>query len=434
MIMFTLVSVATNIFDVIITFMFFNDFLHWKSEKTTMHFICALFMFAVTLVSNQYIDNFVMQGIITLVMFLAIMLFFGDKIFRKILVVLGYMAIIMTADIIITILLMLFLKTTPETLLDIDGYSRMIAMVASKPIVLFLVKLVSLFKNKNDINVYTNYWLAILTVPLANVALLITIANFFYDVTLENVSIVSVAIICILYINILIFYLFDKIIGITILKDNIRTLENQITFQSAETEKNKNIIMETDSLKHDLKNHFQTIYMLNKLNERDKITEYLKDTGLINDVETEYINTGNPTFDAVLNSKIFEAEQKRICIQTDIKIPENIKVTPIDMSILFGNLLDNAIEACDKVKNSKYIHIVVEYKDRRLIICIQNSADNSGIMKADKGIGFISSKSKDGKHGIGINNIYNIVRKYDGMCKFMPEKTTFTVYISLFDI
>ncbi len=72
----------------------------------------------------------------------------------------------MTADIIITILLMLFLKTTPETLLDIDGYSRMIAMVASKPIVLFLVKLVSLFKNKNDINVYTNYWLAILTVPL----------------------------------------------------------------------------------------------------------------------------------------------------------------------------------------------------------------------------------------------------------------------------
>lgn len=76
------------------------------------------------------------------------------------------MAIIMTADIIITILLMLFLKTTPETLLDIDGYSRMIAMVASKPIVLFLVKLVSLFKNKNDINVYTNYWLAILTVPL----------------------------------------------------------------------------------------------------------------------------------------------------------------------------------------------------------------------------------------------------------------------------
>ena len=86
------------------------------------------------------------------------------------------------------------------------------------------------------------------------------------------------------------------------------------------------------------------------------------------------------------------------------------------------------------IEMGSIIHIVVGYKDCRLIICIQNSADNSGIMKADKGIGFISSKSKDDKHGIGINNIYNIVRKYDGMCKFMPEKTTFTVYILLFDI
>lgn len=72
-----------------------------------------------------------------------------------------------------------------------------------------------------------------------------------------------------------------------------------------------------------------------------------------------YINSGNNTVDIVLNSKVNVAESCDITITVNAKITNEIKIDDIDLSVILGNLIDNAIEAATKENEKKYVHIQI---------------------------------------------------------------------------
>ena len=100
------------------------------------------------------------------------------------------------------------------------------------------------------------------------------------------------------------------------------------------------------AVRHDIKNQLLTIMQYADEGKNNDIKEYvnvLTNNYLPNILN--YINTNNAAFDAVINSNIAVCNQKNIFMEVNIKQDTNISIPPVEIAVLFGNLLDNAIDA-----------------------------------------------------------------------------------------
>lgn len=168
--------------------------------------------------------------------------------------------------------------------------------------------------------------------------------------------------------------------------------------------------MQVRKLYHDMKNHLENISNLNQNSEesRQYIDELKEQLNNSNDVKS----TGNAIVDIILN------EKKKVCIKEGIDFETNVNSKELsfmknaDISNIFSNVLNNAIEACQKIENGeKYIKLEVYKIKRYYVIYCENSKTNK-IKRA--GSRFITEKKDDFVHGIGIRSIETSAKAYDG--------------------
>lgn len=140
-----------------------------------------------------------------------------------------------------------------------------------------------------------------------------------------------------------------------------------------------------------------------------------------------YINTNNAAFDAVINSKIAVCNQNNIFMEVNIKQDTDINIPPTEIAVLFGNLLDNSIEAA-KYTDEKRISLDIQKNASYLILLVSNSIKSS-VLKTNENLE--TSKSDKELHGIGIKSIENIVQKHNGMIQFYEEENEFCCHIMI---
>ena len=128
----------------------------------------------------------------------------------------------------------------------------------------------------------------------------------------------------------------------------------------------ENMYRQVRGWRHDYHNHIQTLKAYRHLGETDKIDEYL--TILDDDLKTvdTVIKTGNVMIDAVLNSKISIAKTKDIEVNAKAIVPKSPNIPAIDLCVIIGNLIDNAIEAClgQADKNERFIRIYTRLQEK----------------------------------------------------------------------
>lgn len=176
--------------------------------------------------------------------------------------------------------------------------------------------------------------------------------------------------------------------------------------------------------RHDYRHHIQTMKIHAANGEYDKIDNYLDmlDTDLTN-LET-VIKTGNPMADAILNSKLSLAVEREILIKAEAQIPVSLAISELDLCIVIGNLLDNAMEACMKLPpEERLIRLYMEMKGNYLYLALTNTT-------ADKKRHSLFSKKGAG-HGLGLTRIDSIVKKYDGYVTRSSEDGAFSTEILL---
>lgn len=204
-------------------------------------------------------------------------------------------------------------------------------------------------------------------------------------------------------------------------------LNYQLKYYHSIKEKNLNL----KSYKHDMLNHWNTVYILINNNNIQDSKKYI--SNLINKFSNEkktIIDTCNPVLDAILTEKIELATNKNISVYTDIFINKNLKIDLLDFCIIFANLLDNAIEATSKANNNKYIKIKLISKNNMLICKIINSIDeNVHINKT-----FATTKKDKSCHGIGLKNVTNAIKKYNGELSIDYTNFTFIVSFILLEV
>lgn len=128
------------------------------------------------------------------------------------------------------------------------------------------------------------------------------------------------------------------------------------------------------------------------------------------------LHTGNNALDAILNTKKNLAESKNITFKTRLEVPEKFCIQPVDISVIFGNALDNAIEACERMEDGeRYIDMTLIYRPQGLLCKIINSTPERVVGK------YNSSKKDYINHGYGLENIRDVLKKYGS--QLMIEET-----------
>lgn len=211
--------------------------------------------------------------------------------------------------------------------------------------------------------------------------------------------------------------IFDKLIA-----KKVAAFENEIMQKYyAEVE---SMYTKMRGWRHDYRHHIQTMKVHAANGEYDEIGQYLDmlDEDLTR-VETT-IRTGNKMADAILNSKLTLAAEKQITVKAEARIPVSLSVSELDLCIIIGNLLDNAIEACAELPvEERLIRIYMEMKGNYLYLSILNTTGSK------KKQSFRSTKGEG--HGLGLGRIDRVVRKYGGYVTRASEDGAFSTEILL---
>ena len=211
-----------------------------------------------------------------------------------------------------------------------------------------------------------------------------------------------------------------------------RANKKMAAFQASLLEKHyaevENMYRQVRGWRHDYKNHIQTLKAYMSFSEHEKVSEYLD--RLDEDLTSVdmIIKTGNIMIDAILNSKISLANSKNINVTAKATVPENLSISDIDLCVIIGNLLDNAIEACESITDGeKFIRIFIGMKNTQLYMVFTNTAPGKKLSKS--GSLFLSRKGDN--HGFGLMRIDKTVEKYGGYIDRNSEDGAFTTEILL---
>ena len=181
---------------------------------------------------------------------------------------------------------------------------------------------------------------------------------------------------------------------------------------------------------HDMKNH---ILLMRKYVEEGRIEElhqYLGELGTEMGANSGQILTGIEEIDFMIDQKGREAKALGIEMEIDVPLLKSMPVSPKEAVSLFGNLLDNALEACKRSGDEeKWIRLTIRISHQILLLKIENS---KGKIEKEDSAGLSSSKTGTGIHGYGLRNVCQIVERHKGEIAIQDQEDTFCVRILFF--
>lgn len=133
------------------------------------------------------------------------------------------------------------------------------------------------------------------------------------------------------------------------------------------------------------------------------------------------LKTGNVSLDAILSAKIAQAKAENIAVTVKANVPDALTISDLELSIIIGNLLDNAIEACRTVTGERFIRIFISMKGTMLYFSMLNAA-----VAKKKKTGSLFATHKDGVHGFGLRRAEAILEEHGGWVKYNSEDGAFT--------
>lgn len=181
----------------------------------------------------------------------------------------------------------------------------------------------------------------------------------------------------------------------------------------------------TRKLKHDMRNHLMVMTSYINSGDYENAKNYISEILEKLNAVRSYVETGNPLLNHILNDKLEICRQEGIDVKADIGKASFGKIKGIDFSAVFSNAVDNAIE-CEKKENRKEILLHVYENKGYDVITVKNRISESVLEKNPE---LKSTKADSEKHGIGVQQIKEIVEAYEGMTDFYEEGGFFIVNI-----
>lgn len=203
--------------------------------------------------------------------------------------------------------------------------------------------------------------------------------------------------------------------------ENLKLQKQQLEHNIRYAETVRNQYQEIRNMRHDMKQHLAAVSGLQLEGKYDAAQKYLSEISSSIDRIEIFVDVGNDFVNAILNSKLSVARSKGI----EVMCNSTSKVSGIneyDLCNLIGNMLDNAIEAAEKVDANAVIEIAILSDKYKLMITVSNSIAESVLAG---NVELKTTKTDSELHGFGLNSIRSIAEKYNGSVDFYEEEKMF---------
>ena len=176
-------------------------------------------------------------------------------------------------------------------------------------------------------------------------------------------------------------------------------------------------------IRHDILHHVNTIRYLLANGQQQEATEYAGQLLAENQRSSQLGQCDNPVIDAFLYGRVQEAKAQGITVETHIILPVELSVSNTDLVIVFGNLMDNAVEACAKLENPK-IELNAHIGRGYLVITESNPAVPEPEGRKQRSIPEL-------ERGVGMQILKSVAEKYQGSCMSETGNGNYSVSVFL---
>ncbi len=198
-------------------------------------------------------------------------------------------------------------------------------------------------------------------------------------------------------------------------------LEKGLSLQQNHYIELANRIEDARRIRHDFKHRITAIHQYLDNQDYDGLKVYCNELQAHNNADVSIPYTGNPAVDGIMYHYASIAKENGISFEYKKINPPNI--SDVDLCTLLGNALDNAVTACQGVKDNPFIQVISNGEGAGMQLLIRNSFD--GVIKKEKDK-FLTRKS-EGDHGIGISSMQEICNRNDILMKIVHTDNTFDV-------
>ena len=358
----------------------------------------------------------------------AVTSIFEGKVWMKCFFSVTFDAVWMLAEMLIGDLLMIYGGNIIEL--------RIFGSFASK-LFLFIViiALKKVFTNEKIRELSPGHSIHILLVPIGSIYIMNAVFMLAYRTEWQYAEVYSlVSAVILLIVNILIFYIYIKLADDLRIRRMNMVYEQQLDLCERHREETELAMLQMRDVRHSMRNHFLSILAYAEKGECEKIIRFVNDVmegGKLRGSGT--VNTGNIVTDSLVGYWKKAAEDRGIEFQSEIDIPMEMPFRGVDVSLILGNLLENAAEAAEKAERERYIRLKIKYDKRNLLIIVENS--HKGGLVRGKGEELRTTKADAVNHGIGIPSVRRTAEKYRGVVAIdSTEERCFVIRVVLYGI
>ena len=413
-------EVFLNLIDILTTFFVIDKKLKDKINNNFFKkMICCLILLVIDTIGGIYDSNIYVITIIiigtSIVMFIYLYFFKVGDMYYKIYVSVVYIALLTvvsyTAMIILGITITNYIQSHSYNIFLIQVF---ITITIKSTLIITAIILIYYRKRRKSANKISRSFFSIIIILLIGIVGSVGIKENIFSLTFythqsDSIKMLNIPMVIGIF-NIfflVVFSDYEKSVEVEVkLENEIRGYELEKKYSEEVYE----IYKEMKAWRHDYRNNIQAIGNLAKYGDIDAIKEYIFNLDIGLSASECIVYTGNNIIDSILTTKILIAKSHEITFDLKIDKINQVNMDNIDISTLLGNLLDNSIEACQRIGENRFIKVTIVNIKKQFIIIVENSTDGKVKYINEK---YITSK-KSGYHGIGMGQIDRVVNKYKG--------------------
>lgn len=350
---------------------------------------------------------------------------YESKQYVKIILTIGISAINIASELSINGILMIinngnYLDTNSDTQLFSLG------LLLSKFVAFVIIILTKMSNRKFNVDNLNPKYLVLLSIlPITTIFIGILMYKIILIIDTTSLKIVFIFANMLLIIsNIITFEIIRNQNNLAKSEYELNLLKNSVLEQTKHYEDLQSSQEEIRQMRHNMRSMcIGTIAEL-KVGKTDNAIEQLQSNIDIIEKSSKTIDTGHPSIDSIIENKLIKCDELNISTNLSYQYRELITINEIEIAVIIGNILDNAIEACQKITDiNKEIWGSITVDKQNITINIKNTAVSSNNLK--------TSKTDKKSHGYGLKSISHIAKKYNGYAKFSFENNIFTSYVIL---
>jgi sensor histidine kinase YesM len=281
------------------------------------------------------------------------------------------------------------------------------------------------YKKKKIERITPLQYLNFLVLPVFSIFYITTLMMYIQVyLSMEDIILLLANVASIIVLNIFITNIFQSISKNNELKSELQLYEQQAKIQYEYYTSLESKYKNSRKIIHDMKNHLQTIENLYQLQENEKAQRYTEDMYKMFDKFVHKYYTSNKVLNIIINDKMQRAESFEVELNCKVGDVDLEFIKDIDLTTIFSNLLDNAIEGAKAAVEEKNTLLKVDRFNDFIVINITNSI-NKPPVKGDYGL----KSTKKNHKGLGLQNVRMAVEKYEGSMRIDYDEKNFKVNI-----